>query len=26
VREDDHIPNRHHGQLASLEFFLGCGH
>src|SRR5438045_9012827 len=25
-REDDHVPNRHHGQVACLEFFLGLGH
>jgi len=26
VRKDDHVPNRHHGQLLGFEFFLGCGH
>src|SRR5579884_678638 len=26
VREDDDVPNGHHGQLACFEFFPGLGH
>ena len=25
-REDDHVPDGHHGQLPGFELFLGCGH
>ena len=26
VREDDHVPDGHHGQLARFGLFAGCGH
>ena len=26
VREDDHVPNGHHGQFFRFEFLFGCGH